>query len=1054
MEKIEVPFGKLRRIIHLADIHIRLYKRHEEYRECLNQLYADLKDTDLSNTVIVVAGDIVHAKTDLSPEAVALASDFLRNLSDLAPTLVIAGNHDFNQANQNRLDSLTPIINNINSPNLHYLKYSGIYQLADVDFYVWSIIGEKSDWPEPTTDRTKICLFHGPVHNATTDVGYTVTNRHIMIENFDGFDMVLLGDIHRHQVLQQYEPVKRKPIIVYASSLIQQNHGETLKGHGWCDWDVERRSFEFRELENKWGYYTLRVENGIVPSYKDMPENVRLRIFAGSLEQSDIKKLVANIRKTHNVKELSVTNFEGIKRTSATVDIGSTLDIFNIDVQNKLIIEFLKTALPNLSQDALDRVLEINRWANDEISTEDIARNIIWNPISLKYDNLFSYGENNYIDFTKLNGILGIFAPNASGKTSIAEAICFALYDKTPRTNRAVNIMNNRKTESYCEFKFEIDGVEYTVERIGKKNKKGDVKMDVNFYRVVNGKKESLNGEQRVYTNQIIRSYVGDYEDFIITIFSSSSAQGLFVDRGQADRKDLLSQYMGLTICDRLHAVANDKIKEVAGAIKQFKNDDFTQDLVDVQKEIETVSVELSKAERELEEVNERLNELTILIQKEYEKKTPVNVTSDIASLERERDELKTKLQEVQEQIKELEKQQQEIQDKIEKGNHKLKTEYATVEEDYVQYNKIQKELEKIRSDISLKTTLKQSSEKTLQELSKHEYDPNCEFCVKNGRSTIERKTEAEQDIVKYEEALVALKAQETMLVKEIAKYGDMEDKYKKYKLGKEWIDKSLRESIRIGSKIQELEVQRNGFGEDLFYIQGDIEEYHKSIQAIEENQKIDEIIQQLEGEKISFKQKFNHYRSQVHQLGSRLAVLESKKTDMLNRIKKASELEDKYKAYEAYLATMSRDGLPYKLISEVLPSLEVEVNNLLNQMVDFTLIFETDGKNVNMKIRYEDDRIWPLEMASGMEKFVSSLAIRVALTKISSLPKSNFLIIDEGLGTLDADNLSSLFMLFEVLKTHFDFIFLISHVDSVRDLADRLIEIKRSNGFSQITIE
>jgi DNA repair exonuclease SbcCD nuclease subunit len=204
-EIINVPFNKLRRIIHLADIHIRLFKRHDEYKKCFERLYNELKKSDLSETIILVAGDVVHAKTDLSPEMVEMASDFLNSLANLAPTILITGNHDLNLANANRLDSLTPIVKSLNNPNLFYLKYSGIYECADVDFYVYSIIGDRANWPVPqSNDRTKIALFHGPVHNAQTDVGYTITNRHVTIETFDGFDMVLLGDIHRAQTLQNH----------------------------------------------------------------------------------------------------------------------------------------------------------------------------------------------------------------------------------------------------------------------------------------------------------------------------------------------------------------------------------------------------------------------------------------------------------------------------------------------------------------------------------------------------------------------------------------------------------------------------------------------------------------------------------------------------------------------------------------------------------------------------------------------------------------------------------------------------------------------------------
>ena len=85
------------------------------------------------------------------------------------------------------------------------------------------------------------------------------------------------------------------------------------------------------------------------------------------------------------------------------------------------------------------------------------------------------------------------------------------------------------------------------------------------------------------------------------------------------------------------------------------------------------------------------------------------------------------------------------------------------------------------------------------------------------------------------------------------------------------------------------------------------------------------------------------------------------------------------------------------------------------------------------------------------MEKFISSLAIRSALVSVSNLPKPNFLAIDEGLGNLDSENLNSMFMLFDYLKTQFNFLLIISHLEAVRDVVDNLIDIKKVNNYSKI---
>ena len=141
-------------------------------------------------------------------------------------------------------------------------------------------------------------------------------------------------------------------------------------------------------------------------------------------------------------------------------------------------------------------------------------------------------------------------------------------------------------------------------------------------------------------------------------------------------------------------------------------------------------------------------------------------------------------------------------------------------------------------------------------------------------------------------------------------------------------------------------------------------------------------------------------------------------------------------------------------LITKALPEIESEINNILNQIVDFTVMLHTDGKNINGYIVYDDENYWPLELTSGMEKFISSLAIRTSLINVSNLPRPNFLAIDEGFGVLDSENLSSMNMLFDYLKSQFGFVMCISHIEAMRDVVDKLIEINQLKGYSKMTFQ
>jgi DNA repair exonuclease SbcCD ATPase subunit len=184
--------------------------------------------------------------------------------------------------------------------------------------------------------------------------------------------------------------------------------------------------------------------------------------------------------------------------------------------------------------------------------------------------------------------------------------------------------------------------------------------------------------------------------------------------------------------------------------------------------------------------------------------------------------------------------------------------------------------------------------------------------------------------------------------------------------------------------------------------------------------------------------------------INSKISVCKNQIAQINQKIEEIKVVEQEYKLYDAYCQAVSRDGIPFDVITATVPEIQNEVNNILTQLCEFTALFETDGKNIIPYIVY-DGRKWLMSLTSGFEKFALSLAIRVALINISNLPRPNFLIVDEGFGVLDAENLASMHTLFSYLKTNFDFIMIVSHLESLRDVVDKHIEITKDNGFSKV---
>jgi DNA repair exonuclease SbcCD nuclease subunit len=227
-------------IYHISDIHFRNLKRHTEYRKVLSQFIQNVKTDNLPNALIYIAGDIAHAKTEMSPELVREISWFLIECANLHPTILITGNHDCNQNNPSRLDVLTPIVDAINHPHLYYFRDTGVYNFGDLTFGVFSILSHRSEWPKGTdvVGDHKICLFHGPVNKSQTDVGYTVSNVKFTPEMFDGYDLALLGDIHRRQVVQEY-----------SEEYIEVNEDD-VENYLEQGWEIHQNEFEEILLNN------------------------------------------------------------------------------------------------------------------------------------------------------------------------------------------------------------------------------------------------------------------------------------------------------------------------------------------------------------------------------------------------------------------------------------------------------------------------------------------------------------------------------------------------------------------------------------------------------------------------------------------------------------------------------------------------------------------------------------------------------------------------------------------------------------------------------------
>jgi DNA repair exonuclease SbcCD ATPase subunit len=1028
------------KIFHIADVHIRNYQRHTEYNNVFKRLYKFIKDNKTPGSIIYLAGDIVHQKTDLSPELVQMVGKFFKSCADLCPTIVICGNHDANLNNESRLDSLTPIIENLKHRKLFYWKDSGIYKISpesNISFAVFSVFDSIAKWPSAksiASSDIKIALHHGAVMGATTDLDHLIENTAVTVKNFKGYDYGLLGDIHKQQYLND------KKTIAYSSSLIQQNYGESIDRHGLIVWDILNKTHEFVEIENDIAYATFQFEDNVLitdPNYfNKLPKYLRVKIKHSNTDLNVIHEFIDRLKEKHVFKEYSLRKFHKITETRhADLAIGNVRDI---EYQNQLLSDFLRASH---DEQIIDGCRYLNRKINSSLNTlEKNVKNTTWKLLDMEFSNMFSYGQGNYINFQNLSGIVGIFAPNATGKSSILEILTFVLYDKSSKTSKADEILNNQSDEFEVKVRLEIENEEYTIHRIGKANKDRKVRVDVNFQ----SSSDSLKGKDRDDTNKIIRSYIGTYDDFMLTALSTQTDNRNFIFKTQRERKDLLYSFLDLKTFTDLYYIAKAEMKDKTAVMANLSSKinifDESEILTTINRESELVgkySNTVQTLTQENESITERINSALVNIVDIPIKRSEDEIISDITKSEKDLDilinvnipELKISIKTCHDQI-----------DKIVCDKYDKEKEAALIK----QKADLSKVLNNLK--VTIKTKLHEIDHSKAQQnlLSTHEYDPNCHYCcnndfVKSAKNDINNLPNLEQSLTDLYVQLETTKLELNDVVELLSTFDKIKSDINRKAMLNSNLETLTQKVDNYKLKYRELTVLRQRLDIEL-------DEYKQFKFQFELNKKLTNSVTEWKEQLSANSKRIVKNTELVTQYKVNIAKLsEQLKLNEINTVE-IEKLNSEITNYQVYCDAMSPNGIPYNILTKILPVIESEVNSLLSGITDFQVEFAHDEKSIYCNLLYGENR-WPVELASGMERFLVSVASRIALIEVTSLSRPNFIAIDEGFGTLDSAAISNVYLLFERIKDKFDYMLCITHLDGLKDAADMHLNLKKSDG-------
>jgi exonuclease SbcC len=206
-----------------------------------------------------------------------------------------------------------------------------------------------------------------------------------------------------------------------------------------------------------------------------------------------------------------------------------------------------------------------------------------------------------------------------------------------------------------------------------------------------------------------------------------------------------------------------------------------------------------------------------------------------------------------------------------------------------------------------------------------------------------------------------------------------------------------------------------------------------------------------------------NQTRQVVGGVEQRLHALEDKRKSQNTLQEERSQIAKKVDRYKILEDAFGKNGVPALLIEQSIPEIEEQANEILEQL-------STTGMTVQLRSQreYKDSKrsdrretldiiisdqmgVRPYEMYSGGEAFRVNFAIRMALSRMLSSrsgARLQTLVIDEGFGSQDADGVQRLVGTINAIQGDFKKIFVITHLESLRESFPHQIEvIKGANG-------
>ena len=621
--------------------------------------------------------------------------------------------------------------------------------------------------------------------------------------------------------------------------------------------------------------------------------------------------------------------------------------------------------------------------------------------------NFGPYTEEMKIPFESDKLIL-IHGPNGIGKTMLLDCLPFTLYGITSKGMKGDDVVNNIINKNcHTWVKFNIDGIDYKVDRYQKSSRHGG--NTVRFYKgdmtnpILNGHREVL---------PMIEKLIAPWKLFSNTLMFGQKVKDFFTDLTDSDKRTIFRKLQNLDIYQVYYDETNKRISLLSQETTSIENDLLVKNklIEDANKQIEIfehqkISYYESK-QKWLEEIligiDKLKNELSINQKslKEFE-----NVDINLNDLTNSYNEINNSITQLEKEIQGLEnsidsKKQLKKSEVKESANKEYNTKIKEIEDEVISiidklevtHNELKSVREKLNSEereiekviISERNTVDsyiRDKNLIIDNVLKNEMSI-CPTC--NQQVTDEYKEDLQKKVNDYssqikecDEIIIKLSLKRQNLIDNDIHSNETESKKvineisnnkQKLKLTKDKIHQDIEKRVlEVFSKIDELakiefgkiseeqikskiEINntKNELSKEIGYIKQKIEE-KKVIEnrILTFNEKINQLIKNYEEKKLEEydEENINSYKNRIKNFKIEIIKLLEKRDSLDRRLIILSLLK---KAY-------SSTGIPAMLIDESIPYMNERVAYYLDQMSNGRYIVSFDTLSENKAKEFKD---------------------------------------------------------------------------------------------------